>query len=149
MSDTKLFPVISMLPVPCESLCQRISQDSKETSLKRKQRKMIFYPETQRINQITWTLSQEPSRRRNITHMRLLLMGKTQSCAGRCSEREKGEEERGAERKMRKDEEQKRKKRRQTRRRKGGGVRVKLHPPSCQYIQVLNPNTCERDFIWK
>lgn len=108
MSDTKLIPVISMLPVPCESLCQRISQDSKETSLKRKQRKMIFYPETQRINQITWTLSQEPSRRRNITHTRLLLMGKKQSCAGKVLEREKkGEEERGAERKMKKDEDQK------------------------------------------
>ena len=69
---------------------------------------MIFYPETQRINQITWTLSQEPSRRRNITHTRLLLMGKKQSCAGKVLEREKkGEEERGAERKMKKDEEQK------------------------------------------
>lgn len=58
---------------------------------------MIFYPETQRINQITWTLSQEPSRRRNITHMRLFLMGKKQSCAGkvlreRRRERRKGEQ---------------------------------------------------------
>ena len=109
MSDTKLFPVILMLPVPCESLCQRISRDSKEISLKRKQRKMIFYPETQRINQRTWALSQEPSRRSSRTHTRLFLMGKKKkSCTGKVLKGEKKEEEeRGAERKMRKDEEEK------------------------------------------
>lgn len=69
---------------------------------------MIFYLETQRINQRAWTLSQEPSRRRNITHTRLFLTGKKKSCAGKVLKGEKKEEEeRGAERKMKKDEEEK------------------------------------------